>query len=115
MYDDDVFEGDASERDKFLKRREDEAAEYPVALAALAEAVQRPPAEIESLLVERLATRIRQTQAEGTFHSPVSPLDLMIAAVRRSPDQFLKDADAMRGKYEQQYLRLTREIAALRK
>jgi hypothetical protein len=115
MFDDYVFEGDASEREQLLTRRENEAAEFPAALAALAETIKKPPAEIESFLVERLATRIKQTQVEGRFHSPVSPLDLMVAAVRRSPDQFLKDADATRVKYEQQYQRLTREIAALQR
>lgn len=115
MYDDHVFEGDASQREKLLSRREEDADEYPYALATLSEAMTKPPGEIEAFLVGRLAARIKQTQPQGKYHPPTGPIDTMLRAVRLSPEQFLKDAAAMRAKFEQQYQRLTQDIAALRK
>ena len=113
MSDDLSFEGEPADRERLLRDREDQAAEYPLALAALSEAVTTKRGEIEAFLLDTLTRWVKQTQQSGKQRPLLAgPLESMLRDVRRSPDQFVLHADAMRAQFEQQYRRLTRHLRA---
>jgi hypothetical protein len=115
MFDDLVFEGDAGDRERLLRDREQLADEYAFALATLAEAVKKPPAELEPFLIARRQERLSQQVRDGKMPVPWSPAEQFVRTIRQSsPEQFLADADATRKRLDDARRRLTRHLSSTR-
>jgi hypothetical protein len=113
MFDDLVFEGDPDARDRLLDEREQRADEDAFGLATLAEAMTKPPAQLETFLTERRAEHIKELLRDGRQAPGASPIEDFLRDLRQSsPERFLASAEQRRVRLEETRKRLTRHLSS---
>jgi hypothetical protein len=114
MFDDLVFEGDPSARDRLLHERDQQAGEYAFGLATLAEAITKPPAQLEGFLIERRVEHIKDLQQSGRQVLGMSPIEEFLRDLKESsPERFLANAEQTRVRLEEARKRLTRHLSSV--
>ena len=111
VFDDLSFEGSAVARGELFRRREEKAADYAVAIAALAQVAVLPAREVETFVTAKRAERAKQLQSEGR-RGDLHMFDEFLQEAKAAPERLVANAKFRGEILERQRQRLLRHKTA---